>query len=104
MSRPGSTGRIVTASFSITNGDGRRAMTTNILTNITPLWLSIEEQILKGMDFHRTRYRKATRYLAYFQSYSNTYDDLETLKSMYEQAKTFLLAKRRVSFAYPMPP
>ena len=47
---------------------------------------SIEEQILKGMDFHRTRYRKATRYLAYFQSYSNTYDDLETLRSMYEQA------------------
>jgi radical SAM protein (TIGR01212 family) len=47
---------------------------------------SIEEQVLQGMEFHRTRYRKATRYLAYFQSYSNTYADLGTLKSLYQQA------------------
>ncbi|MEN8156761.1 MAG: TIGR01212 family radical SAM protein [Bacteroidota bacterium] len=47
---------------------------------------SIEEQILQGMEFHRTRYRKATRYLAYFQSYSNTYADLETLRPLFERA------------------
>ncbi len=47
---------------------------------------SIEEQILQGMEFHRTRYRKATRYLAYFQSYSNTYAELEILQAMYDQA------------------
>ncbi len=47
---------------------------------------SIEEQVLQGMEFHRTRYRKATRYLAYFQSYSNTYADLEILRSLYQQA------------------
>lgn len=47
---------------------------------------SIQEQILQGMEFHRTRYRKATRYLAYFQSYSNTYGDLGSLKTMYDQA------------------
>ena len=47
---------------------------------------SIEDQILQGMEFHRTRYRKATRYLAYFQSYSNTYADLETLRPLYEKA------------------
>ncbi len=47
---------------------------------------SIEEQILQGMEFHRTRYRKVTRYLAYFQSYSNTYADLETLRPLYEKA------------------
>lgn len=47
---------------------------------------SIKEQIRQGMDFHRTRYRKATRYLAYFQAYSNTHADLSMLKSTYEQA------------------
>lgn len=47
---------------------------------------SITEQIRQGMEFHRTRYRKASQYLAYFQAYSNTYADLSTLKSMYEQA------------------
>jgi radical SAM protein (TIGR01212 family) len=47
---------------------------------------SIEDQIARGMEFHRTRYRKATRYLAYFQSYSNTYGELETLRSLYERA------------------
>ena len=48
--------------------------------------ISIREQILQGIEFHRTRYRKATRYLAYFQSYSNTYADLGTLKTIYAQA------------------
>ncbi|MFO7671286.1 MAG: TIGR01212 family radical SAM protein [Bacteroidales bacterium] len=47
---------------------------------------SIREQIEKGMEFHRTRYRKASKYLAYFQSYSNTYADLERLKSIYQEA------------------
>ena len=47
---------------------------------------SIREQIERGMEFHRTRYRKATQYLAYFQSYSNTYADLERLKSIYQEA------------------
>ncbi len=47
---------------------------------------SIEEQLLQGMEFHRTRYRKAVSYLAYFQSYTNTYAELEILKTMYDQA------------------
>jgi len=47
---------------------------------------SIANQIMQGMEFHRTRYRKATQYLAYFQSYSNTYADMATLKSRYGQA------------------
>lgn len=47
---------------------------------------SITEQIRQGMEFHRTRYRKASQYLAYFQAYSNTYADLSILKSRYEQA------------------
>lgn len=47
---------------------------------------SIEAQIRQGMAFHKKRYRKASRYLAYFQAYSNTYDDLEALVTRYEQA------------------
>jgi radical SAM protein (TIGR01212 family) len=47
---------------------------------------SISDQILQGMAFHKHRYRKATRYLAYFQAYSNTYADLDKLKALYEQA------------------
>jgi len=47
---------------------------------------SIESQILQGMKFHRTRYRRATRFLAYFQAYSNTYSSLEKMQSLYEQA------------------
>ena len=47
---------------------------------------SIESQIQQGMKFHKTRYRKATRFLAYFQAYSNTYSSLEHMQSLYEQA------------------
>ncbi len=50
---------------------------------------SIADQLRQGMEFHRKRYRRATRYLAYFQAYSNTYDDLESLKARYEQALAF---------------
>ncbi len=47
---------------------------------------TISEQIRQGMEFHRKRYRRASSYLAYFQAYSNTYDDLNILKSRYEEA------------------
>lgn len=47
---------------------------------------SIAEQIDEGIEFHRVRYRGATHYLAYFQSYSNTYAPLERLKTLYEEA------------------
>jgi radical SAM protein (TIGR01212 family) len=50
---------------------------------------SIEEQISSGVEFHKKRYRRATSYLAYFQSYSNTYADLAVLESLYEKALAF---------------
>lgn len=40
------------------------------------------EQMREGMYFFR-KY-EAQKYLAYFQSYTNTYADLETLRSLYE--------------------
>ncbi len=47
---------------------------------------SILEQVQEGIDFHRTRYKSATRFLAYFQSFSNTYAPVELLKSVYYEA------------------
>lgn len=47
---------------------------------------SISRQIDEGMEFHRVRYRRASRYLAYFQSYSNTYAPLEVLRRLYSEA------------------
>lgn len=47
---------------------------------------SLARQIDEGIEFHRVRYRNTKAYLAYFQSYSNTYAPLERLKSLYEEA------------------
>lgn len=47
---------------------------------------SIKQQLEEGINFHIRRYQKATKYLAYFQAYSNTYASLDKLKSIYEQA------------------
>ena len=47
--------------------------------------LSITEQILKGKEFLKKRY-KAKKFLAYFQSFSNTYGPYEKLKGLYEEA------------------
>ena len=46
----------------------------------------ITRQLQEGMAFHRRRYRRAGRYLAYFQAYTNTYAPLEELKRKYEEA------------------
>ncbi len=47
---------------------------------------TISEQIETGVKFHQKRYRKAEKYLVYFQSYSNTYASLLTLKEKYNEA------------------
>ncbi len=47
---------------------------------------SITRQIEEGIEFHRRRYRTARRYLAYFQSFSNTYAPLERLRECYDEA------------------
>ncbi len=47
---------------------------------------SIAQQIREGIEFHARRYRRAEKFLAYFQAYSNTYDSLENLKRIYGQA------------------
>ncbi len=47
---------------------------------------SITQQIDEGIEFHSRRYRRAERYLAYFQSFSNTYGSLDDLRRIYTEA------------------
>ncbi len=47
---------------------------------------SVTQQIDEGVEFHLRRYRTATKYLAYFQSFSNTYADLKHLQRLYDEA------------------
>ena len=83
----------VNAGFTCPNRDG--AISTGGCTfchnsAFTPSYCqptkSVSEQIAEGIEFHRRRYLTAGRYLAYFQSFSNTYAPLEHLKSLYDEA------------------
>jgi len=47
---------------------------------------TIDQQVLEGIEFHKVRYRRANKYLVYFQPYSNTYAPLDELKNLYESA------------------
>ena len=47
---------------------------------------SVRQQLEEGIEFHRNRYRTADRYLAYFQSFSNTYAPLDELRGIFSQA------------------
>ena len=49
---------------------------------------SVSEQVEEGIAFLHYKY-KAQLYLAYFQSYTNTYDSLENLKAIYEEALSY---------------
>lgn len=46
----------------------------------------VEWQLNEGIEFHRNRYRNADKFLAYFQSFSNTYASLDDLKRIYGTA------------------
>lgn len=47
---------------------------------------SLYQQMEEGIEFHKVRYRTTEHYLAYFQSFSNTYAPLERLKQLYTEA------------------
>lgn len=46
----------------------------------------VRQQIDEGIEFHRSRYRRAGGYMAYFQAFTNTYAPLELLKATYGEA------------------
>jgi len=47
---------------------------------------SLWQQIDEGIGFHKVRYSRARHYLAYFQSFSNTYAPLDRLRQLYTEA------------------
>lgn len=47
---------------------------------------SITEQIQQGISFHRRRYRRSVGYLAYFQAYTNSYESVDKLEMLYNEA------------------
>ncbi|WP_280751837.1 MULTISPECIES: TIGR01212 family radical SAM protein [unclassified Parabacteroides] len=49
---------------------------------------SVREQLAEGISFFSRKYPEM-KYLAYFQAYTNTYDELESLKRKYEEALAF---------------
>ena len=47
---------------------------------------SITQQLKDGILFHKSRYRRSVGYLAYFQAYTNSYNSVERLEAMYNEA------------------
>ena len=47
---------------------------------------TVTRQLDEGIEFHRGRYRSVTKYLEYFQAYSNTYGPLDKMRRVYEEA------------------
>jgi len=87
---------VVDAGFTCPNRDGTKgvggctycnndAFNPSYCSPVEPLYSQIE----KGIRFHLVRYRKASKYLVYFQPYSNTYAPLSKLKALYEEALTY---------------
>ena len=60
----------------------------NVAKNILDRFASIEMQIEKGKRFVQSRY-KAQECSLYFQSWTNTYDSVENLKSIYDKALSY---------------
>lgn len=82
----------VNAGFTCPNRDGSRGIGGCTYCNnqtFSPEYCkptkSITQQIQEGIDFFRHKY-DAQLYLAYFQSYTNTYDTIDKLKKIYEEA------------------
>ncbi len=84
---------VVDAGFTCPNRDGTKGVGGCTYCNndaFNPSYCSpvepIHSQIEKGIRFHLVRYRKASKYLVYFQPYSNTYAPLSRLKELYSLA------------------
>lgn len=80
------------AGFTCPNRDGRAGIggctycaNESFSPNVKGPRLTISEQIEEGKAFHKRRYG-AEKFIAYFQSFTNTYADIGTLKACYEEA------------------
>lgn len=86
----------IDAGFTCPNRDGSLARGGCTYCNnnaFNPSYCSAEkpvsQQLSEGIEFHKVRYRRAKKYLAYFQTYSNTYSSIDKLRDIYEQALNF---------------
>ncbi|MDH6354908.1 radical SAM protein (TIGR01212 family) [Dysgonomonas sp. PH5-45] len=82
----------VNAGFTCPNRDGTKGVGGCTYCNnqsFSPAYggprRSVTEQMDEGVAFFRRKYPQM-KYLAYFQSYTNTYDSLEKLIALYEEA------------------
>lgn len=82
----------IDAGFACPNRDGRVAVGGCIYCDNRGSALrrtgelpSVEEQIRRGKAFYRRR-GKAEKFIAYFQTFTNTYAPLETLQGLYDRA------------------
>ncbi len=87
---------VVDAGFTCPNRDGTKGVGGCTYCNndaFNPSYCNpvepLHSQIEKGISFHLVRYRKAVKYLVYFQPYSNTYAPLPRLKELYEEALSY---------------
>ncbi|MFO7655971.1 MAG: TIGR01212 family radical SAM protein [Bacteroidales bacterium] len=83
----------IDAGFTCPNRDGTKGWggcTYCINDAFNPSYCSasktISEQVIEGIEFHRRRYRRVLKYIAYFQAYTNTYKSLAELDRMYSEA------------------
>ena len=83
----------INAGFTCPNRDGLKARggcTFCVNEAFNPSYCdrskSVDKQISEGIEFHKLRYAKTSKYLAYFQAYTNTYKPLKELKEIYSQA------------------
>ena len=83
----------IDAGFTCPNRDGTQGVGGCTFCNndsFTPSYLreqrDIRRQIDTGIASARKRYPDSRGFLAYFQSYSNTYDELDRLKALYTTA------------------
>lgn len=70
--------------------DSSLTMRPNLSTNpLLPKQLSqLEEQFLWHTEFHKRKFG-VQKYMVYFQSYTNTYAPLETLRTLFSKALSF---------------
>jgi len=85
----------INAGFTCPNRDGskgRGGCTYCNNTSFTPTYEnrsnSISNQLQEGIKFFSNKYPEM-KYLAYFQSYTNTYDSIDSLIEKYEQALAY---------------
>lgn len=85
----------VNAGFSCPNRDGSKGRggctycnNKSFSPEYSALIKTVSEQLKEGIEFFSHKY-KEMKYLAYFQSYTNTYDSIDKLIKLYEEALAY---------------